>query len=92
MDTDKNKDRTGKQKMAEKSGSGSNAVQSTLERGSEILGKAGLAVCNAYDKTVRTVSETNNHIRNYSRNQGKTIFVALGDSDWTFCWAQSSLV
>ncbi len=79
MDTEKNRNETGKQEMAEESGNGNDADQSAMERGSEILGKAEDAVCNAYDKTARTVSGTYEHVRNYSsRNQGKTIFVVLG--------------
>ncbi|MBF0234834.1 MAG: hypothetical protein HQK65_17620 [Desulfamplus sp.] len=79
MNTEKKNEETTEQKMAEGSGSGSDTVQSTMERGSEFCGQAEQAVNEAYDKTSRKVNETYDIAKNYSKdNPGKTIFIALG--------------
>lgn len=79
MNTEKNKEETTNQKMAEGSRNGGDAVQSNMERGAELYGQAEQAVGDAYDKTSRKVSETYDIAKNYSNdNPGKTILIALG--------------
>lgn len=58
---------------------GGASTKNTQENGDGILNKTAHAVADAYDKTVKPVSETYEKAKSYSHeNPGKTIFIALG--------------
>ena len=79
MDIKINKTETPKQQMAEESGSNKATVESILERGEEVYGKAKQAVTDVYDKTSKVVCKTCEQAKSYSsENPGKTILIALG--------------